>query len=1852
MKEKLKNSTPTLIVFKESLRIFDSFNFDLNLFEEIVERIEITEIEEFLMIIKERKAEFAEKTINKIEKLIFNHKLTPEWYQRIKEIDLKLNISNIFQEKDKDEFNLSEFSRLSISECNANGEGKCINNVFNNTTNDLTHSDKQPHTHIHSIKEVNSVPHRGIDDSNNKLSLLGNSLKNRTNKIDSNNLAIYSNNINNHRIHQELQRNRNITPEDIEEPRNSTSKKNLYILPGVLNFCIYFSKINDYESIECYSKVFQESFLKYCSFANTDYEMKEIVKIGIKIFFFLREKIKIDIKKITNPMIRAILDRNARVDGSSYSLEDRDMFLVDTDQIYNISNDAKILINLCKNDNRDFCKFCKKLNKSKMTLDFSYEEHVDSLVSQNDFGVFFTFLIHLPELRNEKYFKIVLKYFLQNLNTQLNITVLECFKYEGVIEHTTIAFIKALSNKKHTKVAAQQVVRILPCFFGTAKLVFASFTLILKMFNSDSQLDLILKNLVFRHMKYFKEIINLISVYLVQNDFDLTYEDLQVKFQKTNELFGFNILQKYLKLILVTIDRNKLSKDLIERNINIFLVKNIIDGREENQTNSVDIFVELLFKNGYRQMTNIFKPTVGMFAKNNLSHILFKIKMLYNGFLEDLEITDTNELCPRLSTSSVSCVFDCLHFIFRELNISVYFNYIWPYLEYFINKQNCPCCRNLMIFVSSQLTSQFYYLVSSYLELKYTNIEDIPLHVESKVFYLLKSYFQESNSTILSPTSSNSYNAELFSLYSQFRKLIKFESKCDISFISNFLFHYKNSSEFQNKIIRFYDSFNIPLKALMGYLKKETQVKDYLVKHENIHLFILENYLVRIDFERQDLYSFTIQEFLKAIKSPLKKDTEILVEQFRNTKFNYNFDIDQYKTDVICVGSYRRFLESVFYLSYTKQDCLKYLILFDDAVLESALFYLITDEVLEYLKDIKTTNIKIMQFIIKLSYFKNIDDEILLDYAYRSEDYYLVVYILEKNYRTMRRDDELQVAYYKIDDICRVRGFNSLAESVEWSPSGLNIEINRSKDKKETGISNGEKDKITNLKGITVGISNEADMINGEKDKITNEIVEINNHVDLKNSQDKYSDYSVVMGLNPLNLFFNFLLAKNYSAAKQCFLDLQKYKNTRILPILDEILHGKNEDDFDFDLQDPSDPILLHVLTDLEILIHSDDPLPIIKQRRKISIDPEGILRIHKFICESIHDLPSFTNYVDYKMIKVLRKKKEFLKAEELIAKLILQNDNRAWYQLCLIKMDQKLTNEANDVLKRYLGLVKSGKGMFKGYAKLFKISRASFLFKSKVLQLEDVFCSGFSDNNTVSKTKLTAVHTKLDKYKDIFHFIQKSNDEDIIKSYKYLQKIYFLTGKYYEKSDILVSLSYYLKSFNSNYEAIPRFFHLLPDISKMHFKIVEEMVSFIITNHISDLIPYFNQISNKMDPFSKKVLKSLLEKKPFETFWNSLILFNSKKIENKERMDEIIGSLNFENRVIFKNIVTFSEKLSGIARSGIKTPSVADFPDLVEFLNEEPHINIPGQLCVINSLRNEIHVFHSLQMPKKITMLGEDGIEYPMIVKSKDDLRKDSRFMDLNCLLNKLFKPSYYIRRYNIIPFTHDCGIIEFLPNLTNLKDIVTKHHDIMEGIYRFRKYKKIGGNNMKTMCETYYPVFNKYMAEKFRDPYVFYTSRENYIKTYAIMCIVGWFMGLGDRHTENIHFDNTGDTVHVDLNCIFEKGKTLEIPETVPFRLTQNIIDGFGRLGIEGTFKATMKYALDLLKENKDAVQANLLSFVFDPIFEWARKKNECSRIMEAMNHKLDFLDEEEKIEELIEEATDINNLGALYIGWMSFI
>ena len=100
--------------------------------------------------------------------------------------------------------------------------------------------------------------------------------------------------------------------------------------------------------------------------------------------------------------------------------------------------------------------------------------------------------------------------------------------------------------------------------------------------------------------------------------------------------------------------------------------------------------------------------------------------------------------------------------------------------------------------------------------------------------------------------------------------------------------------------------------------------------------------------------------------------------------------------------------------------------------------------------------------------------------------------------------------------------------------------------------------------------------------------------------------------------------------------------------------------------------------------------------------------------------------------------------------------------------------------------------------------------------------------------------------------------------------------------------------------------------------------------------------------------------------------------------------------------------------------------------------------------------------------------------------------------------------------------------------------------------------------------PVFRYFFLEQFRDPTAWAACRLAYTRSVAVTSMVGYVLGIGDRHTSNILLDtNTAEVVHIDFGIMFEQGRALAMPETVPFRLTRDVVDGFGVAGLDGTFR-----------------------------------------------------------------------------------
>lgn len=57
-------------------------------------------------------------------------------------------------------------------------------------------------------------------------------------------------------------------------------------------------------------------------------------------------------------------------------------------------------------------------------------------------------------------------------------------------------------------------------------------------------------------------------------------------------------------------------------------------------------------------------------------------------------------------------------------------------------------------------------------------------------------------------------------------------------------------------------------------------------------------------------------------------------------------------------------------------------------------------------------------------------------------------------------------------------------------------------------------------------------------------------------------------------------------------------------------------------------------------------------------------------------------------------------------------------------------------------------------------------------------------------------------------------------------------------------------------------------------------------------------------------------------------------------------------------------------------------------------------------------------------------------------------------------------------------------------------------------------------------------------------------------------------------------------NLGVAFEQGKLLPTPETIPFRLTRDIVDGMGIVGIEGLFRSTCEKTLDVMRKSEEVI------------------------------------------------------------------
>lgn len=280
--------------------------------------------------------------------------------------------------------------------------------------------------------------------------------------------------------------------------------------------------------------------------------------------------------------------------------------------------------------------------------------------------------------------------------------------------------------------------------------------------------------------------------------------------------------------------------------------------------------------------------------------------------------------------------------------------------------------------------------------------------------------------------------------------------------------------------------------------------------------------------------------------------------------------------------------------------------------------------------------------------------------------------------------------------------------------------------------------------------------------------------------------------------------------------------------------------------------------------------------------------------------------------------------------------------------------------------------------------------------------------------------------------------------------------------------------------------------------------------------------------------------------------------------------------------------------------------------------------VITIEGFAPQLIVIASKQRPRKCTIHGSDGEDHAFLLKGHEDLRQDERVMQLFGLVNTLLANASHtaekdlsIRRYAVIPLSPNSGLIGWVPNCDTL------HHLIRE----YRDARKIAVNMEHRLMLAFAPDYenltliakvevfdhalqntdgndlDKVLWLKSRTSEVWLSRRTNYTRSLAVMSMVGYLLGLGDRHPSNLMLHRvSGKILHIDFGDCFEASMNREkFPEKVPFRLTRMLVKAMEVSRIEGNFRFTCENVMQVLRTNRDSVMAMMEAFVHDPLINW---------------------------------------------------
>lgn len=269
--------------------------------------------------------------------------------------------------------------------------------------------------------------------------------------------------------------------------------------------------------------------------------------------------------------------------------------------------------------------------------------------------------------------------------------------------------------------------------------------------------------------------------------------------------------------------------------------------------------------------------------------------------------------------------------------------------------------------------------------------------------------------------------------------------------------------------------------------------------------------------------------------------------------------------------------------------------------------------------------------------------------------------------------------------------------------------------------------------------------------------------------------------------------------------------------------------------------------------------------------------------------------------------------------------------------------------------------------------------------------------------------------------------------------------------------------------------------MNKFIGQFAQDLPAFIFFTAFSQLVSRICHPSTEVYNVLKTIIIKLILAFPQQSMWMILSVYKSSYANRVRRCTEVFSDKRLSARPVQKLIQDFNslaEKMIELTNKELPTKPQKFLIDLIypQFPNilsrsgfsqillpiekfmqpvlpavgkrDEPLQTFnafPNKEVYIAGVRNELTVFPSLQRPRRVTLIGSDGKDYIILMKAKDDLRKDYRLMEFNNVVKQFLHENsearqrrLNIRTYAVMPLNEDCGIIEWVSNLQAFRTIV----------------------------------------------------------------------------------------------------------------------------------------------------------------------------------------------------------------------